>query len=157
MRRGQLLLRSAERDVGRTGRRRRRGILWCHRMLGCSQGNVVTRRYPIPHQSRLLVWELDNSVDLISIKVTLKTIIRYDTPRADRSRGWRGSRLTRRWYQTCRGIHYHISPSEDVTCHFTLLRPLIILQHIKTNLRPRWHEKTPERGGTSSAPLQMSF
>jgi len=105
----------------------------CHHMF---QGIVVAKvmwwlsgkRYPA--RASFLVCGRDNSVALISIKVTLKTISWYDTPGADRRRDRRKRLLTCRWSQTWRGIHYHISPSEDVTCHFTLLRVLIILHHI---------------------------
>ena len=67
-------------------------------------------------------------------------------PRTDRGRDRRKRIPTCRRYQTWCGIHYHISPSEDVTCHFTLLRVLIILHHVQRKLQPRWHERTQERG-----------
>lgn len=124
---------STEHDRSWMGRWSRCRVFWCHQMY---QSIVVAKLmwrlagnwYPL--RAKLLVCELDNTVDLISIKVTLKTISWYDTPRADRRRDRRKRLLTCRSYQTWCGIHYHISPSEDVTCHFTLLRVLIILHHI---------------------------
>lgn len=116
------------------------GKQWSQR---CS--NDIPSAQLIPLESCLLACKLDNSVDAISIKVTLKTISWYDTPRADRRGDQRKRPLTCRWYQTWCGIHYCISPSKCVTCLFTPLGVLIILRRIWRKSYPRWLWNAPSR------------
>lgn len=106
----------------------------------CSDGIPLAQLIPL--RSRLLACKLDNSVDVISIKVTLKTISWYDTPHADRRGDQRKRPLTCRRYQAWCGIHYCHLPFK--VCHLPFYAARGI-DHFAAHLEEILPKVTPER------------